>query len=89
MKFEKYSRNIYVYQLKYLNKSNLNREKTFRHLNPTFQSANFIKFLPSLTDFPKVTDMSPTNFAKLFAASTTFIKVVYKSHDLHNIVGIF
>ena len=27
MKLEKYSRNIYVYQLKYLNEWNLNKEK--------------------------------------------------------------
>ena len=36
MKHEKYSWNIYVYQEKYLNEWNQNKEKTFRHLNLTF-----------------------------------------------------
>ena len=42
MNHQKYLQNIYVYQLKYLNEWKLNKKKTFKHLNPTFQPTNII-----------------------------------------------
>ena len=104
MKNEKYSRNIYVYQLKYLKERNLNKEKlsgteirpsNLQHLNPTFHSTNFIKFLRVLRTFQNLL-ASSTNFVTLFAASPNFVrvfcklrKVVGEFYELHKVVGEF
>ena len=51
------------------------------HLNLTFQSANFIKFLPGLTDLPKVIGKSHEfckvfcNFYKLFGSPMNFVRL--------------
>ena len=76
MKHEKYLRNIYVYQLKYLNEWNL--KKDFQALKSGVQSANFIKFLQVLRAFQK-----------LLASPTTFIKVVCESHELRKVARKF
>ena len=49
---EKYSRNIYVYQLKYLNECNLNKEKFSGKSDLPIYELH--KVFAGLTDFPKV-----------------------------------
>ena len=57
MKHEKYSQNIYVYQLKYLNDWNLIK-KSFQALKSDLQIYKLHKVFAGLTDFPKVLDES-------------------------------
>ena len=68
MKLEKYSRNIYVYQLKYLNEWNL--KKNFQALKSDLPIYKLHKVFVGLTDFPEV-----------IGKSTNFVKVVCKSHE--------
>ena len=54
MKYEKYSQNIYVYQLKYLNKWNLNKEKLSGKLKSDLPIYKLLKVFAGLTEFPKI-----------------------------------
>ena len=86
MKHEKYSRNIYIYQLKYLNKPNL--KKNFQALKSDLPIYKLHKVFAGLTDYPKVIG-KPHKLLKMFVASTNFIKVVSESHKLHTVLGEF
>ena len=54
MKHEKYSWNIYVYQLKYLNEWNLIIKKNFQALNSDFPIYKVHKVFAGLMNFAKV-----------------------------------
>ena len=54
MKHEKYLRNIYIYQLKYLDEWNL--KKNFQVLKYNLRTCKLHKDFVGLTDFPKVID---------------------------------
>ena len=66
----------------------LKLKKNLRHLNLTFQSTNFIKFLQVLQTFQKLL-ASHANFVKLFEASSSFMKVDCESRELCKVFGKF
>ena len=71
MKHEKYSQNIFVYQLKYLNESNSNIEN-FQALKSNLPIYKFLKFV-RLTNFPKV-----------IGESHKLCKVVHSFYEVHS-----
>ena len=74
----KFTQNIHVYQVKYLNKRNLNKEKHFQSLKSDFPTYKLYKIFMFLTDFSKVV----TIFQKLR-------KVVSKFYELCKVFSHF
>ena len=71
MKDEKYSQKIYVYQLKYLKKWNLNKEK----LSGTYNDLLIYKLLKVFAGY--------TEFPKVIGESHELCRVVHSFYELH------
>ena len=86
MKNEKYSQNVYVYQLKYMNEWNL--KENFQALKSDLPTYKVHKVFAGLTDFVKVIG-KPHELLKGFCESHKLCKVVGKFYQLCKVIRKF